>query len=241
RPEFRPLDVHDHLGRRRLEQRHRRGPGDADHRVTRLRGPGAGHRAPDGHEQLREFRRGFDRRAGQLARRGRAGGCHDIATATTNGDSLTANLLDGITGTVFTLGDNAYEMGTAAEYTSYYAPTWGRHKPRTRPVPGNHEYSNGAAPGYFGYFGAAAGDPAKGYYSYNLGDWHIIALNGELDVTPASTEVQWLRNDLALYSGRCTLAYWHAPRFVSGVNITSNPKYQTLWDTLYAYGADVVI
>ncbi|HYU90690.1 MAG TPA: PKD domain-containing protein [Gemmatimonadales bacterium] len=168
-------------------------------------------------------------------------GAGDIATATTNGDSLTANLLDGITGTVFTLGDNAYEMGTAAEYTSYYAPTWGRHKPRTRPVPGNHEYSNGAAPGYFGYFGAAAGDPAKGYYSYNLGDWHIIALNGELDVTPASTEVQWLRNDLALYSGRCTLAYWHAPRFVSGVNITSNPKYQTLWDTLYAYGADVVI
>src|SRR6185437_6176050 len=79
------------------------------------------------------------------------------------------------------------------------------------------------------------------YYSYNLGDWHIIALNGELDVTPASTEVQWLRNDLALYSGRCTLAYWHAPRFVSGVNITSNPKYQTLWDTLYAYGSDVVI
>jgi PKD repeat protein len=168
-------------------------------------------------------------------------GAGDIADSTTNGDSLTANLLDGITGTVFTLGDNAYPMGTSSDYTKWYAPTWGRHLSRTRPVPGNHEYNAGAAPGYYGYFGAAAGDPTKGYYSYNLGDWHIIALNGELDVSPTSAQVQWLRNDLALYSKFCTLAYWHEPRFVSGINTTSNPKYQTLWDTLYAYGADVVI
>ncbi len=168
-------------------------------------------------------------------------GAGDIADSTTKGDSLTANLLDGIAGTVFTLGDNAYPMGSSSNYTKFYDPTWGRQKSRTRPVPGNHEYSNGAAPGYFGYFGAIAGDPTKGYYSYNLGTWHIIALNGELDVSPTSAQVQWLRNDLALYSQRCTLAYWHEPRFVSGVNITSNPKYQTLWDTLYAYGADVVL
>ena len=188
-------------------------------------------------------RSGADSLAVQAASPGAAVlvGAGDIADSSKNGDSLTANLLDGIAGTVFTLGDNAYQMGTAAEYTNYYNPTWGRHKARTRPVPGNHEYSNGAAPGYFGYFGAPAGDPAKGYYSYNLGDWHIIAINSELDVTPGSAEVQWLRSDLALYSGRCTLAYWHEPRFVSGVNITSNPKYQTLWDTLYAYGADVVV
>jgi len=168
-------------------------------------------------------------------------GAGDIADGTTQGDSLTANLLDGIAGTVFTLGDNAYPMGAASDYTNYYAPTWGRHRARTRPVPGNHEYSNGAAPGYFGYFGAIAGDPSKGYYSYNLGDWHIIALNSELDVTPAGAEVQWLRTDLALYSKKCTLAYWHEPRFVSGIVIISNPKYQTLWDTLYAYGVDVVL
>ncbi len=168
-------------------------------------------------------------------------GAGDVADGTTKGDSLTANLLDGIGGTVFTLGDNAYPMGAASDYTNYYAPTWGRHKARTRPVPGNHEYSNGAAPGYFGYFGAIAGDPSKGYYSYNLGDWHIIALNSELDVTPTGAEVQWLRTDLALYNKKCTLAYWHEPRFVSGIVIISNPKYQTLWDTLYAYGADVVL
>src|SRR5207237_134489 len=109
-----------------------------------------------------------------------------------------------------------------------------------RPVPGNHEYSTKGAAGYFGYFGAAVGS-AKGYYSYNLGEWHIIVLNGELDVSPTSTQVQWLRSDLALFGKRCTLAYWHEPRFVSGVAITSNPKYQTLWDTLYRYGADVVL
>src|SRR6266566_4615678 len=168
-------------------------------------------------------------------------GAGDIADGTTKGDSLTATVLDGIAGTVFTLGDNAYPMGASTDYTKWYNPTWGRHKARTRPVPGNHEYSNGAAPGYFGYFGAIAGDPSKGYYSYNLGDWHIIALNSELDVTPAGAEVQWLRTDLALYSKKCTLAYWHEPRFVSGIVIISNPKYQTLWDTLYAYGVDVVL
>ncbi len=168
-------------------------------------------------------------------------GAGDIADSSTKGDSLTANLLDGIAGTVVALGDNAYPMASSADYTKWYNPTWGRQKTRTRPVPGNHEYSNGSAPGYFGYFGAIAGDPSKGYYSYNLGDWHILALNSELDVTPAGAEVQWLRSDLALYSKKCTLAYWHEPRFVSGVNITSNPKYQTLWDTLYAYGADVVL
>ncbi|HEV2672606.1 MAG TPA: PKD domain-containing protein [Gemmatimonadales bacterium] len=168
-------------------------------------------------------------------------GAGDIADAATPGDSLTANLLDGIAGTVFTLGDNAYDMGSASDFANNYNPTWGRHKSRTKPTPGNHEYSTPGASGYFGYFGAAAGDPAKGYYSYDLGAWHIIALNGEVDITPLSAEVQWLRSDLALHSAKCTLAYWHAPRFVSGVAITSNPKYQTLWDTLYKYGADVVI
>ena len=168
-------------------------------------------------------------------------GAGDIADSTAIGDSLTANLLDGIAGTVYTLGDNAYPMGASSDFTKFYDPTWGRQKARTRPVPGNHDYSTTGASGYFGYFGAAAGDPATGYYSYDIGDWHIIALNSELDVTPGSAQVQWLRSDLALHSKLCTLAYWHEPRFVSGVAITSNPKYQTLWDTLYQYGADVVL
>ena len=167
-------------------------------------------------------------------------GAGDIADSTTIGDTLTASLLDGMPGTVFTLGDNAYPMGASADFTKWYAPTWGRQKARTRPVPGNHEYSVSGAAGYFGYFGAAAGS-SSGYYSYNLGAWHIIALNSELDVSPTSPQVQWLRADLALYSKRCTLAYWHEPRFVSGSAIVSNPKYQTLWDTLYRYGADVVL
>src|SRR5439155_23012553 len=105
-------------------------------------------------------------------------GAGDIADCTRNGDSLTANLLDTIPGTVFLAGDNAYPSGSSTDYANCYGPTWGRHKARTRPAPGNHEYSTSGAAGYFGYFGTAAGDPTKGYYSYELGDWHIIVLNG---------------------------------------------------------------
>src|SRR5206468_3523783 len=84
-------------------------------------------------------------------------------------------------------------------------------------------------------------DPAKGYYSYDLGAWHILAVNGEIDVSASSPQVQWLRADLAANTKLCTLAYWHGPRFVTGSVITSNPTYQTLWDTLYKYGAEVVV
>src|SRR5205823_10800267 len=91
-----------------------------------------------------------------------------------------ANLMDTIPGTVFALGDNAYPNGSSSDYANCYAPTWGRHKARTRPIPGNHDYVSHDSSGYFGYFGAAAGDPAKGYYSYDLGAWHIIALNSQI-------------------------------------------------------------
>src|SRR5215212_2903299 len=104
-------------------------------------------------------------------------GAGDIASCLSSGDEATANLLDGIPGTVYNLGDNAYEDGTAAEFANCYNPSWGRHKARTKPTPGNHEYHTAGASGYFGYFGAAAGDPQEGYYSYNLGAWHIISLN----------------------------------------------------------------
>src|SRR6185436_17437968 len=94
--------------------------------------------------------------------------------------AATAALLDAIPGTVFTLGDNAYPDGTAADFANCYDPTWGRHKSRTRPTAGNHEYNTPGAAPYYAYFGAAAGDPAKGYYSYDLGDWHIVVLNSNV-------------------------------------------------------------
>lgn len=101
----------------------------------------------------------------------------DIAACSSDGDEATAALLDGLDGTVATLGDHAYEDGTTQEFAECYDPNWGRHKSRTYPAPGNHEYGTDGAAGYFGYFGAAAGNPEKGYYSYELGDWHVVVLN----------------------------------------------------------------
>jgi acid phosphatase type 7 len=101
----------------------------------------------------------------------------DIASCDWKGDEATADLLDRFDGTVITLGDLAYESGSRSEFERCYDPSWGRHKDRTRPVPGNHEYKTHRAAGYFEFFGSVAGDPDKGYYSYDLGDWHIVALN----------------------------------------------------------------
>jgi hypothetical protein len=101
----------------------------------------------------------------------------DIAVCGTAGDEQTAALLDEEPGTVLTLGDNAYETGTAAEFQNCYEPTWGRHKARTHPSVGNHEYGTTDATGYYNYFGAAAGDPSKGYYSFDVGAWHLVAIN----------------------------------------------------------------
>ncbi|HXM37552.1 MAG TPA: Ig-like domain-containing protein [Gemmatimonadales bacterium] len=168
-------------------------------------------------------------------------GAGDIAACAPSTGEATATLLDGIAGTVFTAGDNAYENGSAAEYANCYAPSWGRHKARTRPVPGNHEYQTFAAAGYFGYFGAAAGDPATGYYSYELGPWHIVALNSNVQMDAGSPQEQWLRADLAAHPTLCTLAYWHHPRFSSGLNHGSSTATQALWQALYDLGADVVI
>ena len=144
----------------------------------------------------------------------------DIASCGSNGDEQTANLLDDQAGTVITLGDNAYDSGSTSEYANCYDPTWGRAKARTHPAPGNHEYNTAGATGYYGYFGAAAGDPETGYYSYDLGSWHLIALNSNCSAIggcgAGSPQEQWLRADLAAHPTDCTLAYWHHPRFSSG-------------------------
>ena len=145
----------------------------------------------------------------------------DIADCATEGDEATARLVEGIDGTVLTLGDNAYPDGSAENFAECYDPSWGQFKERTKPSPGNHEYETAGASGYFDYFGDAAGDPHEGYYSYDLGSWHIVALNsncGEAQIRcgPGSTQGQWLEEDLANEEEACTLAYFHHPLFTSG-------------------------
>jgi hypothetical protein len=163
-------------------------------------------------------------------------GAGDISSCGQNNDEATAKLLDGIAGTIFTAGDNAYDSGTFTEYTNCYDPTWGRNKARTKPVPGNHEYNTSGAAGYFQYFNTA---PA--YYAYNLGAWHIYALNSEIDGSATSAQVKWLQADLAANPSLCTLAYWHKPRWSSGTNHGSDSARQTLWQVLYNAGVELVI
>jgi len=168
-------------------------------------------------------------------------GAGDIAACPDDDYEATASLLDSIDGTVFTTGDNTYPDGTFEEFLDCYDPTWGLHKSRTRPSPGNHDYHTEGAEGYYDYFGAMAGEPGKGYYSYNLGAWHIIVLNSNLPVKAGSPQEQWLRTDLAAHPVECTLAYWHHPRFSSGIEHGSNAAMQPLWQALYDFGADVVL
>lgn len=171
-------------------------------------------------------------------------GAGDIATCSEGWDEATADLLDGIPGTVFTTGDNVYESGTAAQFAECYDPSWGRHKDRTRPVPGNHDYHTAGASGYFGYFGGAAGNPSRGYYSYDLGRWHVVALNSQCKQVggcgPGSPMVSWLKRDLAANPAGCTVAYWHHPLFSSGQH-GNHPQMRTVWSALYRANADVVI
>lgn len=166
-------------------------------------------------------------------------GAGDIATCDGNAEK-TAQLLDNIGGTIFTLGDNAYFHGSAREFQECYAPTWGRHRGRTRPVPGNHDYETPGATGYFDYFGAAAGPSGLGYYSFEVGGWHAIALNSNLPASAGSAQTAWLANDLATHATTCTIAYWHHPLFTSGPDGPS-PFMRDVWRQLYAAGVDVVM
>ncbi len=173
-------------------------------------------------------------------------GAGDIADCSTDGDEATANLLDAIPGTVFTLGDNAYESGTPAEFTNCYGPSWGREpiKSRPRPVPGNHDYDTSGATGYYGYFGAAAGDPTRGYYAYDLGAWRVYVLNsncGSIGGCGAgSAQEQWLRADLAANPRECAIGMWHHPRFSSGEH-GSSPATEALYQALYDANAELVL
>ena len=173
-------------------------------------------------------------------------GAGDIAGCTSPGDEATARLLDSIPGTVFTAGDNAYPNGTASEFASCYGPSWGRHKDRTRPAPGNHDYETPEAGGYFAYFGAAAGPADRGYYSYDLGSWHVVALNSNCGAVggchAGSPQEQWVRSDLAAAAAtQCTVAYWHHPRFTSGAVHPNATFMRPIFQALYDSGAEVVV
>src|SRR5688500_16397389 len=172
-------------------------------------------------------------------------GAGDIASCSSAGDEATAALLDGIAGTVATFGDNAYPSGSAADFARCYAPSWGRFIDRTKPSPGNHEYETAGASGYFNYFAAATGLPQEGYYSCDLGSWHVISLNSSCSYVAggcgvASLQEQWLKADLPAHSNECPLAYWHHPRSSSGIH-GDTATVAPFWDALYLAGADVVL
>ena len=189
--------------------------------------------------------------------------------------AATAALLDRIPGTVVTLGDNAYEFGSSFDFAACYEPTWGRHRKRTAPSAGNHEYLTPAAAGYFTYFGERSAPPL-GYYSYDVGEWHVVVLNStpqvyacyppegdevltdprwpapQLDGEPTTATLgrlcagdvaqqSWLLSDLlANAHHRCTVAYFHHPRFSSGRH-GNHYQMQRIWDILYNHGVDVVL
>lgn len=167
---------------------------------------------------------------------GTADACHMKATSNL---IVNANLA-----VVLPLGDIQYETGTLSAFQQSYNPTWGRVKSITRPAVGNHEYTTTGAKDYYSYFGTAAGDSSKGYYSYNVGKWHIIALNSNCSEVggcgAGSPQEQWLQTDLKAHPSACTLAYWHHPRFSSGEH-GSDSNYNAFWKDLYASGAEIVL
>ena len=167
-------------------------------------------------------------------------GAGDIANCELlTGARATATLLDGIEGAVFTLGDHAYLRGTDTEFKRCYDSTWGRHKARTHPTPGNHDYLTAHGRPYFEYFGENAGPDERGYYSFDLGAWHIISLNSSV-VAALPAQAKWLRDDLAAHPVDCVLAYWHAPIFSSGPHAPDSTMKDT-WSILYKAGVDVVL
>jgi len=145
---------------------------------------------------------------------------------------------------VLPLGDLQYETGKRSAFQQSYNSSWGRVKAITHPAVGNHEYATANAKGYYNYFGAAASDPSQGYYSYDIGSWHIIALNSNCPEVGGcgvgSPQEQWLKADLKAHPNACTLAYWHHPRFSSGEH-GNDSNYDTFWKDLYAARAEIVL
>jgi hypothetical protein len=173
----------------------------------------------------------------------------NIATCGMTNDEATAALLDNQPGTIFAIGDNAFPDGSTEAYASCYAPSWGRHKARTYASLGNHEYASGTASASFDYFGDRAGPRDRGYYSFDLGNWHIIVLNvndftvDSLTLFSGTAQDLWLQSDLAANSKLCTLAIWHSTRFFSSntIGYNSNLYVTPVWERLYAADVDVAL
>lgn len=169
-------------------------------------------------------------------------GAGDIADCGSKGDEATAALIDQIPGIVFTVGDNAYPSGTADDYKRCYDPSWGRFKERTRPTIGNHDFLTGQGSAYHAYFGMGTGfgKPGASYYSYTLGNWHIVVIDSNLSMTKDSPQVRWLQADLAANPTPCTLAMWHHPLFTSGIHGNDARSYP-IWKVLYDQHAEIIL
>jgi acid phosphatase type 7 len=140
------------------------------------------------------------------------------------------------------LGDLVYNFGTPEEYRSCYEPTYGKFMSRSYPAPGNHDYGVPAGDGYYNYFGTRAGPDKRGYYSFDVGSWHIVSLNSNIEMSKGSAQETWLRADLNANRGKkCTLAYWHHPRFSSSSTHGDNPISSDVWKALFEFKADVIL
>jgi hypothetical protein len=164
----------------------------------------------------------------------------DIAECELPGAAETASLLDNLTGRILALGDLAYPGGSARDFRKCYEPTWGRHKDRTWPLPGNHDYGTARGADYYTYWGPRAGEREKGYYGFDYGSWRVIALNSNLRRETQKAQQQWLAAELDATRARCILAAWHHPIFSTGHHGYNNhmlPEYRLL----HAAGATVVV
>jgi hypothetical protein len=168
----------------------------------------------------------------------------DVAYCGGSEDELVGRLAARLPGTIALLGDNAYQHGSADDYANCFNPTWGGFLDRVRPVPGNHDYETREAAAYFAYFGTSVGRLGEGWYSYDVGSWHVIALNSECAAIRGcgrgSPELAWLIADVAAHPAKCTLAYWHHARYSSGLH-GDNSQTQGLWQALSDSGADIVL
>jgi hypothetical protein len=163
---------------------------------------------------------------------------------------LRADSIAKVDNAVFTLGDNAYSSGTTAQFNQCFAPSWGDPQKgiikSLHPSPGNHEYQTLNADPYYKYFGPAAGDEGRGYYSYDVGAWHVVVVNSEIVVNSAFTDaarqaqMDWVEKDLKTHKKLCTVAYWHNPRFSSGWH-GSDRRFIPMWRILYDNDVDLVL
>jgi alkaline phosphatase len=186
-------------------------------------------------------------------------GAGDIAGCDQRNDEATAAIVDSVLAAdstahiedaVFTLGDNAYESGSADDFASCFGASWGnpakRIMKKIHPAAGNHDHRTPSADAYFKYFGDRAGKPGEGYYSYDVGSWHVAVLNSEIIVNNRFSDGErdaqeaWLARDLKDHATTCTIAYWHHPRFSSGLH-GSDARLGRVWQLLYASGVDLVL